>query len=133
MINWLLIFLWVFTFGKNRETDRSPSVQGKWKIVFTYHTTNGKRSEGSPPLMDAYWTFRPDGTYLIEAGVRETGKYTATEKSIVMDSDKPLMPDMDIRTYAIVKLDDTHLTLSIAIMESAEFTMLNFVDFTREP
>lgn len=128
----VLIFLWLSTAAVGTESAVTPSIHGKWKIVFTYHITNGKRSEGSPPLMDAYWTFRPDGTYLIEAGVRETGKYHVADRRVVMDSDKPLMPDTDIRTYSIVKHDESHLTLSIPIMETESFSMVNFVDFTKE-
>ena len=130
----LALLIWAHPAAKpaSAGTIDPALLHGKWKVKFMYHISNGKKSEGSGPLLDAFWSFKTDGTYEIRASIHETGTYQIKGTSLLMDADHPLVPAMDKRTYNVVTLDKTHLTLSIPIAESASLTMVDFTDFVKE-
>lgn len=129
----IVLTVGAFTTLRAQSPTGLPTVEGKWKIAWIYSITNGEKSEGSAPLIAAWWTFGADGRYRIDASVVETGAYKLQDaKTLRMDADKPLTPDFDIRDYGIEKLTFDSLILSIPIMVTESFSMVNYTVFVRQ-
>lgn len=116
-----------------QNTIDSKKIQGKWVVTWSYFSsTKTPKSEGSAPLMEAIWAFYPDGTYSIQAGINETGKYTIKGNIMSFDSDQTISPDFDNRDYEIVTLNDDTLEIGSEITRTAEFFMVSYCVFKRK-
>jgi hypothetical protein len=82
---------------------------GKWEIVHTVHSTNGKKSPPSLPLARTVWTFEKDGRLSVLGGMKIDLRYVYTGDRLILTG---LGPKQD---YRVVELTDRRLEVTVRI------------------
>lgn len=82
---------------------------GKWQIVHTIHSTNGKTGPPTPPLARTIWNIEKDGRISVLGGMKMEMRYVYTGERLIITG---LGPKLD---YKVVKLTDDRLEIQSRI------------------
>ena len=107
------------------QTDGLYDVKGKWNVEMTYFINNGKKGEGSEPLITTTWMFGENGVYKATTNFDMKGTYTQDGKTLKVNA-------LGLETdYIILEMDKNSMTLQSAIIETESLSMLTVTEFTR--
>ena len=82
---------------------------GKWQIVHTIHSTNGKAGPPTPPLAPTAWNIEKDGRITLQGGMKMEMRYVYTGDRLIITG---LGPKLD---YKVVKLTKDRLEIQSRI------------------